>query len=574
MASVQDKRRVKYPKINVNGIEIPEANLRFSLKQIKQILGWETETEYKERMLKKPGITVVDLEKGIILDTDGQEKLLAFADEDWQHLKLYNLAGEKVICWNDMKNRPFDLQWANQLGQDMLNKEFRLNCENVIIGETGMVTSGQHRLIGFVLAVEQYYKNKDHWSTIWAEEPYLVTLMAFGASEDQKTLQTLDNTKARTLADTFYTSDIFENKSPQERRELSKALDNAVDLLWKRTHASETWDKYQTHSASRDFLDRHQSLTRCVKHCVEENGNRGLTLLKVSPGQLAALQYLMASCASDGNAYIDPANAHRNEDAMRFEHWEKSEEFVSGLAAVGLLKPDQLNREHHALAPVREAIKRLVNPDTEKEGNPIEKRYIITKAWNLYVKDEPIDVESIFPKYVTVEEDIQLADWPDVGGIDWGDKPSSVSKSDPAVNAQQKEAEKAEKRKKGAEKIAKGLAGKVTKTSRSQNIQKLKEQYPGRLFLFKLPNGFQSWDKDAITISECCKIPMGEKDGERNVEFLTPKYEEVINSLTSANIKVALASWNPFTESIEVTDVGPGKAVNGVGVQPAPKKLK
>jgi hypothetical protein len=213
----------------------------------KEILLWEAEKEYAARVkASNPAYKDVEI-------TFPKEFPAHFRDEE----------GNLVRCWNNCKNRWFDEPRARLYAQEILQRNWAgpstfpgetVNGETIVIGRTGIVLSGQHRLIGLVLAFQMWLgKNKLHWQKYWQEEPFLESLIVTGVSEHPCIVRTLDNVKSRTLADTLYTSEVFDGLTlpeangetqrtlrPKERMELARMLDSAVDLLWKRTGAGIT----------------------------------------------------------------------------------------------------------------------------------------------------------------------------------------------------------------------------------------------------------------------------------------------------------------------------------------------
>src|SRR5574337_1244132 len=122
------ERPVRYPTIEICGVEIPLESFRITVARAKELLGWENEDEFYERLKKD------DPEVSREACTFEEEYL--FLDEDKR----------KVRCWNNVHNRPFTMGWARSIAQDILNRKWHLNLETIIISSTGAVLSGQHRL--------------------------------------------------------------------------------------------------------------------------------------------------------------------------------------------------------------------------------------------------------------------------------------------------------------------------------------------------------------------------------------------------------------------------------------------
>lgn len=367
----------------------------------KKLLRWETEPEYTKRMLAS--------------DPKMKESKAKFGEL----YILKNRAGEKVQCWNNAKNRPFDETHSRKLAQDTLHKQWEMNLENIIIGKTGIVLSGQHRLIGLIIAVEEYHatklkNNKSNWQEIWGEEePYIESCIAFGCKEDPRVVRTLDNVKARTLSDTIYTSPMFEKLDPMERKECSRYLDFAVDLLWKRTQQANDFVKYQTHSSSLDFLEKHPKLKAATKHLFDNNRDRVISLLGLSAGQSAGMLYLMGSSATESEDYYYLGSA-KKESQLNWDNWDKALAFWTGL----------VDPKNVVMQPLRDALAGLRDPHTGATVPEKVKHMLLAMAWNCFVKDEEMTDENLdvkqHLKWSDTKERTIITEEPTVGGIDMG----------------------------------------------------------------------------------------------------------------------------------------------------------
>lgn len=381
----------------------------------KKLLRWETESEFfQRRSASDPKMT---------------EKKCRFGDD----YLLKNYAGEKVRCWSNARNRPFDPTHAGKLAQDILNRNWELNLENIIIGCTGLVLSGQHRLCALILAVEEWYatkvqNNKSHWEEFWEEEPYLETTIAFGAKETDKVMRTYDNVKTRTLADTIFTSPFFGRiTSSEDRKEVCKMMDSAVDLLWKRTKQATNWSKYQTHSSSLDFLDKHPKIEACVKHIFDNNENRIISNLKLNPGACAGMMYLMGSGSTDGEEYYYPQSP-KEEKQLKWDHWDKATEFWNGLVDS---KNEGFNVLRNTLSSLQVSLSDMLDGAVVPEK---VKQMVLSIAWNVFLEEQDINEEMLdLKKYIGYNEKkerLMISEEPTVGGIDCG-----VVKGGSEVNA-------------------------------------------------------------------------------------------------------------------------------------------
>lgn len=383
-------RRLVGPDGNT-GVELYDERNRppLSVTNAKKLLQWETESEYKTRMK----LDEVD---------DPFQKDFLLRDHD----------GQKVRCDANIGNRPLDMGWVAHLEQDVLNRRWRFNGEALIVGKTGIIMSGQHRLIALVLAGQTWAKRAPGtpWKELWTEEPYLETVVTFGVDESQDVKVTLDEVKARTTADSFYTSELFDGKAPGEKKDLCRYLDHAIALLWKRTGAGDTAmiEKLMTHSSAMGFLERHPRLKKAVLHIFDQNKDKAITMLRLYCGHAAAMMYLMGASATDGDVYrnVDPAP---HEKKIDWATWEKAREFWNLIGA----KSKQLDPLYFALGQV---------VADEDGGGKTEMIGVVAKAWAAYAEGKPLiaDELRLATTFNADKQCKELAEFPDFGGIDLG----------------------------------------------------------------------------------------------------------------------------------------------------------
>lgn len=431
------ERAVIYPEVLAS---ICDGENAITAEKAKGLLGWETEGQYLERQSAGKKLTEKD-----------KERLVAtfkplFKDEE----------GNKVRCWNNSRNRPYGDSWARQLAQDILNRNWAgpttmpgetVNGETIVISRTGQVESGQHRLIGLVLAYQIWLKQKSYWESKWPTEPIIETIMVYGVSESSKVLQTLDNVKPRTLDDVFYTSELFNDLDSPEKKECSRMLAKAITLLWRRTGAGKnplSHSHYQTHSESKEFVDKHPRILKALVHIFKANNERAISGLRLSPGQSAGLLYLMGCSSSDGDAYRNMEV--RDESLLDWGNWKKACDFWTDLVK-------------DKLPAVRTALGLLVDEDTQTGGRLTEKFAILAKAWGTYLELADVSTmttEDLQLEYHTNDKGImKLINCPDFAGIDTGE-PHSDTTQDPTP--EELEQRKAEARKAKADEIAAKVA--------------------------------------------------------------------------------------------------------------------
>lgn len=391
----------------------------------KKILKWETEKEFAAR----------EMAKNKELTEEACAKI--FRDPDEYGAPAFILKDEEnnwVRCWMNWGNRPFDDTHMRGLAQTILTrrwadsrngKDMTDNGESLILSQTGRVDSGQHRLIAVPIACQLRRKNPKRWN-LWteADPPSIECLISVGVSENPLVTETLDNVKPRTVADNLMTSAHFVNLNSGERRECTRMLEKAIAFAWKRSGAQ----GYMTNQACLEFLKLHPTLEVLVRHLFDENKNRGISLLRLSPGQMAGVAWLMATSASDLDAYQN-ANPP-SEKKMDLSRLDLAQDFFVMLSSSPPAK--QVKAVHHAIGG-------MVGDDAEGlGGRQFEKLAVLGKAWAILAAD---------PKAIITEADVALKYWDDAlgvkhllagddgylnyfGGVDLGEKAKKTSSED------------------------------------------------------------------------------------------------------------------------------------------------
>lgn len=518
---------VVYPVLTVNGVEIPEDNLVIGLAMAKQLLGWESEAEYAIRSGKKPGSITFGPTVDVIL-TD-------------EH-------GEKIWCQNNCRNRPFGEGWARQLAQDILNGNWQLNYETIVVSRTGQITSGQHRLIALVLACQMWEKDKAAYP-LWTEEPTIRGLVAFGGSDEQSVLNTIDNTRPQAPSDAFYrvSAELFARKTNVERKELCRMLDAGMDLAWKRTGYGV--DRYQTISESVLFEERHPKLVQAVLHVFEKNADRTLSSLKISAGQCAAMLYFMAASETDGEAYRKGQPPSQKDCDMSL--WEDACEFITTLGIV-----------NGPFAAARKALSEFVD-DNNVKGNKHAKLAIIAKAWKAF----RAGAKKLAAEHVSLKDSYKVdaktgvktfVDDVDFGGIDIG--PFNEPDEDELTDAQKVKAAKAEQKQKIAEHNAKVRAAKEAKANEapksikqqvSETVGAMEKKYPNRFLIFRSKTaGHVLYNANAVKAGKLLGKKPEVKDEISKLLVSDKDWVEALPKLLKGGLKVALI------EKVKVNEKG------------------
>lgn len=348
------------------------------------------------------------LEGDKALTEDQAKKLLGWYEVGSDTECLFtDMEGKRIQCSNNVGNRPFTL--ANALGicQSHLKRRWKLNGENLIIGRTGLTVSAQHRLAGFIFACQKYRADPSKYPE-WSEPPTMETYIAFGVSEDDETVNTIDTGKSRSVAEIIFRSESFADLSKQARKEASKLTEHAIRFIWDRLGIAAAFSVIKTPAESVAFLAAHPKLLECVRHVYDENGGKEGRLNKyMSPGYCSALFFLMACSTSDAAKYR--AASSPNQEYLSWDNFDKAETFITLLAS-GVKE----------FVAIGQAIGALYG-SSAAGGTKEEKTAILVKAWNRYVEGNPISAASLKLEYTTDEEGVKtLVDYPTIGGLDVG----------------------------------------------------------------------------------------------------------------------------------------------------------
>lgn len=365
-----------------------------TVEDAKQLLGWESENDYVAKL------------KSVDANLNEDEARKVFGNDYF----ATDPRGQKYRLRNNLSNRPWGEGVTKGYMNDILKRYWRLNGETVIICNDARVGSGQHRLIALVYAEQTRTTPEEgegaqagiaqHWEDYWKEPITLECVVVYGVPNTPDITRTWDNVKSRTLSDIIYSdTNLFGEYKPVERKVVARMLDFAVKMLWARTgEKGDSWTMKRTHSESLDFVNRHPKLKECIKHIYEENkGEKGLIKKYVYPGHAAALMYLMG-CSGTPDDKIDDYFALRgtatppNEKGLKWESMKKAKMFWSDVARDA---PELVNlrdaRYPTQNDPVDSYTGMVFDPEDMLQGTDHMKWGSIIRAWNQYVKDEPVD---------------------------------------------------------------------------------------------------------------------------------------------------------------------------------------
>ena len=570
-------RKIIYPDLRINGVLIPRDNLRITVAMAKEMLGWETEAEYRERRFKKDGCPAgLTKEEYYQYRSPSSTDPLRQQSPEWA---FKDPNGEPVVCRRNANNRPIDEGWVDRLTQDILTRCWRFNCETIIISKTRLVESGQHRLVALICAgIIWAGKNSDYWKTFWPEEVpgqcplYIESLVATGAEETPEVLMTLDNTKARTEADNFFTSDLIDWQRPGPngtllpltspmKKECAKYLEKAVELLWRRTGAEGqgSFSRYRTHATSMEFIKKHETLMKCVRHVWEENSFEGRAISDIakSPGEAAAMLYLMGSCSSDGDQYRHHVSAaERSEEGLDWKHLERAKLFWSLLAASDPnVEPGNVEAKR-IMKPLRHAFGKIADPEQGAGGGSAERQAIVAKAWALFYDKDGTDMadDDLALRYGE-ERDPEgnlksrwLDECPIFGGIDIG-TPTKETQTVAPPSPKQTEKNKAEMKKQKDEDLKQKLKESQARIAPTQSekqkaqLATFKEQNPGKYILVRLPSGAHAaFGSDALVLAKTLGVDVNESVDPIKLAISKADAPEHLAKIAAAHSNVVVVS--------------------------------
>lgn len=425
--------KVVYPEVKFevfpNGI---------TMERAKELLGWETEADYIAKL------KTVDAN----LNEDEAKKI--FAKDKF----LTDMLGNNVALRKNTHNRPWGEGVTNSYVQDLLKHHWEFNGETIIIGKYGHVLSGQHRLIALIFAEQKRTSEKEaiHWEEFWDKPVTMACCIVYGIDESSRVTRTIDNVKSRTLTDVVCAdTDLFGDLKLSERKSYARALEYAVKFLWERIGVGDTerdsWAPKRTHSEALSFVDNHAKLKECVKFIMdEERGSDSRISRFIYPGYAAALMYMQSTVGMKDDDIQDYcANRPLDEKHLKFPSLKKAKMFWSELA-----KGDtSMMKVVLAACPVRgnetdtytgRVFPTIVNDKrTAGDGSLAEQTGILIKAWNAFVKDEPLEnLELTYDVAVDPETGknvFELQEFPTVhNSIDAGKKKKKVKAPKPESN--------------------------------------------------------------------------------------------------------------------------------------------
>lgn len=327
------------------------------------------------------------------------------------------IGGQKVRLAKATSNRPFRLGLAMKYANEMLKKKWALNGETIIIDKHGQVQSGQHRLVGLILA-EMIRKVYPEWKEQWRGQVTIDTFIVTGVSQAAEVVDTLDLGQKRSLSDVIFRNREFGKEiSEREAKKLSSTLQTAIKLVWERSSGPKLGAAakdslrltrtYLPHSEALDFLEEHQGLLEAVQEIHRIEGKERLISGYLSLGFASGLLYLMQVSETDPDKYFESGV-----ESLRWTYKKKAVEFWEGFAQGVGSKADG-----SPLFALRTLLPKI--PPGGNQGR-MEVLGTVVKAFNLWTEGKKAStVKDIRIKKQRSEDGgLVLAETPRIGGID------------------------------------------------------------------------------------------------------------------------------------------------------------
>lgn len=387
--------------------------------------------------------------------------------------------GKGIICLNNRINRQLYGAIVSQLCQEILQGNWVLNGETIIIGKNGRILNGQHELIALIMACHIYDADPEgypYWNDR-QERPFIEKLVVFGIEETDRVVNTMDTGKGRSMSDVFFRSEYFRDETIAQKKILSRILDYAIRLLWYRTGASvDAYAPRRTHAEAEKFLERHLTLLDCVRYIAEADEEKGISKM-ISPGTAAGLMYLMVTSNADATEYHSSETPH--EGLLDLEMKDKAEEYWTAVSEA---------------SKITEPMRKVIGSMYEEEGggSSQEKMAVIVKGWRAFAENDSIKESDLKLKYHKDDDGYKtLAECPVTGGIDLGNPTDKEDATDISPEEIKRRAQ-AEKDKtlasqsddnKAAKKASKAAGGKKFKEAKSSAKEDTSGQIEPKTFV-------------------------------------------------------------------------------------------
>lgn len=242
----------------------------------------------------------------------------------------------ELLEHND-NNRPVKKSMVKRYARMMCERRWHFNGEPIIQDTEKGLMSGQHRLLAYKKAYDDYKASKEasedpekkrtaeqHEEQFPFGPPLFPCLIIDGAFES--VADTIDTAQARKGGDVFYRNGEFADaENDSQRVKLCKTLAGAVRLVWLRSLGKEVKSAPKFEIPDQvDFLEQNPDLRAIVEHVVNEEGigadGRRISAF-VPLATMAGFAYLLATSTSK----YEEAGVYN----VSKDNWDKAEEFVT-----------------------------------------------------------------------------------------------------------------------------------------------------------------------------------------------------------------------------------------------------
>jgi hypothetical protein len=356
---------------------------------------------------KAEGISLTMYVGADALTVEGAKALIGWTEEpdggEWEKFDIRSPEnGKKVRLTKNPTNRPFRMGLAKRYASEMLRRAWRLNGETIVVDVKGMVQSGQHRLIGLILAESMRKNDPETWNQYGKGALKIECLVVEGISAAKEVADTLDIGQKRSLGDVLFRRGDFEGTEKQNKR-LANVMAGAIRLAWIRVGGKMVSDApHFPHSEALATVEAHPKLVEAVQFVVTEDGGEGSEgkkiSAKVSLAYAGALLYLMAT-----------AKSNSAKGTINTSLWEKACEFWTLFGSGAGLKAG------HPILTLRNQLDK-VGASGGKERDIVVG--MIVKAWNAFIDGKDLDAKGIKIKEAVTDGKRVLAEEPRIGGLD------------------------------------------------------------------------------------------------------------------------------------------------------------
>ena len=235
------------------------------------------------------------------LSIDDAKELIGWTEEldgeDWgKKFDLKDTFGRKVRLTNNPNNRPLRLSEVKENSLVFLKGEWRFNGETLVVGKSGVLRDGQHRLVGFILAEQQRQIDQKKYGS---DPLAFSTVVVYGIDEEDEVIDTIDIGIGRSGSDVIFRRYGFDGDKTAQKK-IATVVDGAARLVWLRAGGKKvSGGSKLTHTTKLELLKNHPGIVESVMfimkldHGAGDENEKNLFPGMISLGYASALHYLM-----------------------------------------------------------------------------------------------------------------------------------------------------------------------------------------------------------------------------------------------------------------------------------------